>query len=219
MAFSGKDTSPEKQTGFTFNGREVILSKTRGAPTTGKEKSGFYSEKKKIEAITIFAVTGNIAEVERLTGVTRYIFKTWQRESWFHEVLEELRNENDHQFDAAFTSIIEKLIGAINDRVANGDHVVLRDGTIIRKPVSLRDVIGAMMITIDKRQLLRGKPTSRSESVSVENRLEKLVSQFENLAKKGRPTNAPTAALEGLSAPDPVIVEGTYQEVKKNGSQ
>ena len=209
-------TNPEKRTGFTFNGREIVLAKTRGAPPTGKEKPGFYSDKKKVEALTIFAVTGNIAEVERLTGVTRHIFKKWQKEEWFHEALEDLRNENDHQFDAAFTDIIEKLIGAINDRVANGDHVVLRDGTIIRKPVSLRDVIGAMMITIDKRQLLRGKPTSRSESVSVENRLEKLVMHFESLAKKGRPTIKPASgdALTGLGAPDPVLLEGTYVEGK-----
>ena len=217
MAFGEqKDVGQDKKTGFTFNGREVVLAKTRGAPPTGKHKSGFYSEKKKIEAITIFAVTGNIAEVERLTGVTRYIFKTWQREPWFHEALDELRNENDHQFDAAFTSIIDKLIGAINDRVANGDHVVLRNGEIIRKPVSLRDVIGAMMITIDKRQLLRGRPTSRTESVSVENRLEKLVSHFETLAKKGRPIKetTPTTDVEGLSAPDPVVLMGTYTEAK-----
>ena len=213
-----KDVSPDKKTGFTFKGREIVLSKTRGAPTTGKEKKGFYTDKKKVEALTIFAVTGNIAEVERLTGVTRHIFKKWQKEEWFADTLEDLRSENDHQFDAAFTSIIEKLIGAINDRVANGDHVVLRDGTIIRKPVSLRDVIGAMMITIDKRQLLRGKPTQRSESVTVENRLEKLVSHFETLAKKGRPTKetAPTTDVEGFSAPDPVILEDTYVEDKGN---
>ena len=219
MAFDHKDvTNPEKRTGITFQGREIILAKTRGGNTAGGrgDKQGFFSEKKKLEAMTIWAVTGNIAEVTRLTGIDYSVFKRWQKEPWFQEALEELRNENDHKFDSAFTDIIDKLIGAINDRVANGDHVVLRNGEIIRKPVSLRDVIGAMMITIDKRQLLRGKPTSRSESVTVENRLEKLVSHFETLAKKGRPVKQsdPTAAVEGLSAPDPVVMDGTYKEVQ-----
>lgn len=218
MAFDHKDvTNPEKRTGVTFNGREIVLAKTRGGNTAGGKghKQGFWSEKKKIEAMTVWAVTGNIAEVTRLTGIDYAVFKGWQKEQWFQEALEELRNENDHKFDAAFTDIVAKLIDAINDRVANGDHVVLRNGEIIRKPVSLRDVIGAMMITIDKRQLLRGKPTSRSESVTVENRLEKLVSHFETLAKKGRPIKevAPTADVAGLSAPDPVVQDGTYQEV------
>lgn len=214
MAFAGKDVSEEKHTGFTFKGREIVLSKTRGAPPTGNEKQGFHTDKKRIEALTIFAITGNIAEVERLTGVSRHMFKKWQKEEWFHEALDDLRNENDSQFDAAFTGIIEKLIGAINDRVANGDFIVLRDGSLIRKPVSLRDVIGAMMITIDKRQLLRGKPTSRSESVTVENRLEKLVEHFESLAKKGRPAkeHTPTGPQTGLGAPDPVLLGGTYVE-------
>lgn len=222
MAFDLKDVSPEKKTGITFGGREIVLAKARGGNTAGGrgEKQGFYSEKKKIEAMTVWAITGNIAEVTRLTGVHYAIFKKWQKEPWFQEALEELRSENDHKFDSAFTDIISKLIDAINDRVANGDHVVLRNGEIIRKPVSLRDVIGAMMITIDKRQLLRGKPTSRSESVTVENRLEKLVSHFETLAKKGRPIKetAPTSSVVGLSAPDPVVLEGTYVEGEQSAS-
>lgn len=201
-----------ENTGFTFKGKDIVLSKTRGRPPTGKEKPGFYSDKKKIEALTVYAITGNISEVERLTGVTRHMFKKWQKEEWFTQTLEELRSENDTVFDAAFTKIIEKLIGSINDRVDNGDFVVLRDGSLIRKPVSLRDVIGAMMITIDKRQLLRGKPTSRSESVSVENRLEKLVQHFESLAKKGRPKTAPTASQDGLQAPLPLLVEDTPEQ-------
>lgn len=204
MAFSGKDVSPEKHTGFTFKGREIILSKTRGSPPTAREKKGFYSEQKKIEALTIFAVTGNIAEVERLTGVTRFIFKKWQKEAWYQEVLEDLRAENDSTFDAAFTKILEKLIGAIDDRVVNGDFVVLKDGSLIRKPVTLRDAVGAMMITVDKRQLLRGKPTSRTETTSVEKKLEKLVEQFESLAKKGRPV---AIVPDDQDMPEPLLAE------------
>lgn len=219
MSFDSKDVSPEKKTGFTFKGREIVLSKTRGNPEHFKNhKSGFYTDKKKVEALTVYAITGNIAEVERLTGVTRHSFKKWQQEEWYKEALDELRSENDSVFDASFTKIIEKLINSINDRVDNGDHVVLRNGDIIRKPVSLRDVIGAMMITIDKRQLLRGKPTSRSESVSVENRLEKLVQHFESLAKKGRPAvkSAPTSHQDGLQAPSPLLVMDEDQPQEGN---
>lgn len=208
MVGDQKDVSPEKRTGFTHEGKEIVLSKQRGRPPTGRAAANpnFFSDKKKIEAVTIYAVTGNVSEVERITGVSRATFKKWQQEEWYLQLIEQLRNENDGKFESVATEILNKLTDAINDRVERGDYVVLKDGSMIRKPVTLRDLIGAMMITFDKRQMVRGRPTSRSESVSIEGRLEKIIDQFTQLSKKSTADRSPVGTFE---TPQPTLVEET----------
>lgn len=147
----------------------------------------------------------------KLTGVGQKMLQAWKKEQWWKDGLEEIRNENDHQFDAAFTGILEKVINAINDRLITGDEIVFKDGTRAMKQVSLRDLVGALAYTMDKRQVIRGRPTSRTETVSVDNRLDKLVTHFTSLSKKGKAEagqpaeKAPVVAKEVPVAPQPLL--------------
>lgn len=195
MAFQGKDVSPDKRTGFTFRGKEIILSKTRGAPFRGLVgkgmEKGIYPEEKRIEAVTLYAATGHFGRTSDLCGVPEATVRAWRKTEWFNELLREVRQENNEKIDSKFTEIIEKSLEQLVDRVENGDHHVLRDGTLVRKPISAKDLSLVAAINVDKRQLLRGEPTSRAETVgTVEEkavgRLEKLAETFENLARYGR---------------------------------
>jgi transposase-like protein len=196
LAFNGKDAGQDKHTGFTFNGKEIILSKTRGRPFTGLVKKGMergiYPEEKRIEAVALYAATGNFQRVEELSGVPVQSLKNWRKQEWFRELLREIREENNEKIDAKFTEIIEGALEQLGDRIANGDWVVTARGQLVRKPVNAKDLSLVGAINIDKRQLLRGEATSRSETIgdkSTEkqvNRLEKLAETFENLARFGR---------------------------------
>lgn len=199
MAFADNspDTRPEKKTGFTFRGKEIILSKTRGAPFTGLVKKGMergiYPEEKRIEAVTIYAATGHFGRTSELTKLPESLIRQWRKQSWFQELLREIRSENNEKLDAKFTEIVDAALDQLSDRITHGDHVVLRDGSLVRRPVTAKDLSLVSAINIDKRQLLRGEPTSRSESLgTVEQqtvgRLEKLAETFEQLAKHGRIT-------------------------------
>lgn len=184
-----------EKTGFTFRGKEIILSKTRGRPFSGLVKKGMakgiYPEQKRIEAVTIYAATGVLARTSELTGIPYRTLQLWKKEPWWQDLLYEIRAENNEKIDVKFTEIIESALDQLSDRIKNGDHHVLRDGTLIRKPVAAKDLSLVAAINVDKRQLLRGEPTSRSEAIGkVEegpvNRLEKLAETFENLARLGR---------------------------------
>lgn len=196
MAFedNAPDVRPEKKTGFTFRGRQIVLSKSRGAPFTGLVKKGMergiYPEEKRIEAVTIYAATGHFGKTAELTKVPEHLIRQWRKQDWFKELLNEVRAENNEKLDAKFTEIVEKSLEQLVDRVENGDYHVLRDGSTVRKPIAAKDLSLVAAINVDKRQLLRGEPTSRSESVDkvvgpVE-RLENLAKTFEDLAKHGR---------------------------------
>lgn len=184
MAFAGKDCSPDKHTGFTYKGREIILSKTRGRPMHPHWKKGYYTDKERIEAVALYAATGSFPRVNELTGISVTSLRGWAKEEWFHTLLDEIRAENDHQIDAKFNEIIVGALDQLGDRVLNGDLVLNKDGELVRKPVGARDLSIVTAINIDKRQLLRGKPTHRTETVanqSVEQRLANLANEFKKL--------------------------------------
>lgn len=186
MAFQGNDVVEDKKTGYTFKGLPIILSKTRGRPPSGKMvvgKPGWWSEKKKIEALTILAATGVYKEVEKLTGVPASTVRVWMREQWARDLLDEIRGENDQAIDSKFTQIMHSALEQLSDRVENGDVKVLKDGSTLRVPIAARDLAIVTAINVDKRQLLRGKPTSRSEQVTENSRLQKLEQMFLKLAK------------------------------------
>lgn len=187
MGFVGKDVSEEKQTDFTFKGLPLLLIKTRGRPPSGKMavgKTGWWSEKKRIEATTLFAATGNFSEVSRLSGVPAQTLKSWSKEDWFLRLLEDIRAENDQQIDAKFSKIVNTALDQVLDRLENGDTVLLRDGSAVKKPIGARDLSQITSMNVDKRQLLRGKPTSRTEKISENDRLQKLENMFLKLAEK-----------------------------------
>lgn len=197
MAFKGNDVLDDKRTDLTFRGQPIILSKTRGAPKKGLVamgiERGMYPPEKMIEAATIYAATGSLEKTAELTKVPEKILSKWRRQPDFQALLREVWEENNEKIDARLTRIIEKSLDALLDRLDNGDFHVTRDGKLVRKPISAKELSLVQAINVDKRQLLRGLPTSRSEGQGspqekLVQRLEKLASTFEDLAKHGRRT-------------------------------
>lgn len=186
MAFAGKDVLEDKKTGYTFKNLPILLSKTRGRPPSGKMavgKYGWWSEKKRIEALTVFAALGQYNRVEELTGVPANTVRQWLKEQWARDLLDEIRSENDHAIDAKFTEIVTTALKGLSERLENGDSKVLRDGSLVKVPVGAKDLAIITAINVDKRQLLRGKPTTRSEQITEGSRLQRLEQMFLKLAK------------------------------------
>lgn len=197
MAFAANvpTVSKNKRTGLTFRGKEIVLSKTAGAPKKGLVAKGIakgmFPDEKKIEAATIYAVTGSLPRAAELSGVPIQTLRSWRAQEDFQALLREVWEENNEKIDAQYTDIIEKTLVQLLDRLNNGDHRISPLGAVVRVPISAKDLQGIQASTVDKRQLLRGLPTSRSESgVSVKEttvkRLEQLAETFESLARLGR---------------------------------
>lgn len=193
MALKGIDVSEDKKSGFKFQGKEIILSKTRGRPVTGLVKKGIergiYPKGKQLEAALLYAATGNYELASEKSSVPIKFIRKWSLEPWFKDILLEFRHENLTKLDAAFTEVIDKAMVEIKDRLENGDSVVTKSGAIVKKPVGIRDLALVQAINIDKRQLIRGEPTSRSESKSVDATkvLEDLAEKFTAIVNKKRP--------------------------------
>jgi len=207
MAFvsNSPNTKPEKRTGFTFRGNEIVLSKTHGRPFNGiRKKEGWYPDAKRIEVVTLYACLGNPDTISELANVPAWTIRNWVKTPWFKELLEEIRTENNEKMDAKFAQIVEKAQDCILDRLENGDHLILRDESTIRKPINAKDLAAISSLTVDKRQIIRNKPTSISQSVNSgevnEDKLKLLAKTFIELVNKKEIKE--------------VTVEGSYTEVK-----
>lgn len=150
-----------------------------------RRKPGWYPEEKKIEVATLFAAgVTNSTELERLTGVKSTSIREWRTNDWWVELLERIHMAHDQETVSQFTQIVDKSLEVIQDRLQNGDYIYdKRTGEVIRKPVSMRDAASVNSSIVDKRQLLRGKPTSRSESVGTQERLDKLAQEFKKFSE------------------------------------
>lgn len=167
------------------SGPGTYVERLLAGKTRLKKKHGWWPEEKRIEVASLFAagVTSS-RELERLTGVPDTAIREWRTKDWWPELLETIHATVDHETVSKLTKIVDKSLELVQDRLNNGDYVVnMKTGQVFRKPVSVRDATVVASTVVDKRQLLRGKATSRSEKVSVDDRLTKLALEFKRFAE------------------------------------
>jgi len=179
---------PENRTGYYYKNQEIQLVKSQGQPYNGLKKlgmeKGVFPKEKEIEAATIFAVTGDINQTCELTGIQPVHFRKLIKTEGFQDLLKEIKEENSEKFGAKFAEIVNKAQDILLQRLEHGDPKLLRDGSIVYLPVSMRDTAVVVSTNFDKLQLLQGKPTSRVESLSVSAKLEALAEKFVKITNK-----------------------------------
>ena len=139
-----------------------------------------WPEKKRIEVATAHAMGLTAPIIEATTGVDRQTVRRWRLEDWFKDIIHEIQQEDDVQVDAKLTKLVGKSLDTLVDRLENGDFMYSReDQKFVRKPLSTRDAIKLSEVSFDKRNLLRGKPTSISaKQEQMSDRLLKLAAEF-----------------------------------------
>lgn len=181
-----------KTRGNTYVER-LIRGKTRL-----KKAKGWYPEDKKIEVCALFAsgVT-NSKELEELTGINANTIRAWRAQDWWVDMLEKIHVAHDQNLASSMTKIVDKALEQLQDRIENGDYIHDKyTGEVYRKPLSGRDAATITSVIVDKRQLLRGQPTSRTDSGGSVARLEKLAAEFAKFVKARDVT--PEATIENI---------------------
>lgn len=144
----------------------------------------FHSDAKKVEVVTTYLILGKAPLVEAATGVPRGTIRTWKMQPWWKEMEADIRSEEDVELDGKLSKIVDRTLDTVIDRIEHGDYILdSRSGTVKRVPVKMKDAHKVSVDLIDKRNLLRGKPTSRVEKVGVDDTMLKLAEQFKEWAK------------------------------------
>ena len=127
-------------------------------------------------AAQLYAVVGNFKKVSRQTGIPDTTLLYWRdnKDEWV-TMYEQIRAEKRDELDAHFTSILDKAMEGLQDRLQNGDEYFdAKTGQHYRKKVSARDLVIVGGSVFDKRQILNNQPTSVRGTVSAEDRLKEL---------------------------------------------
>lgn len=165
-------------------GRYVYIKNNK----TKAGQLGRWKEAKKVEVVTTYLSTGNLAETGRLSGVPIKTLEQWKTSDWWKEMEKQIRSDEDQQLDAKLTKIIDKTLEKLVDSIENGEHVYdQRTGQIKRMPAKMRDLNNAFNTILDKRQLIRKQPTKIVEQTTTANQLQNLADQFAKFVQKTLP--------------------------------
>lgn len=157
-----------------------------------------WSEKKKLDALALFASTGSATLVSNQLGVPYKTIETWRRTDWWKEGIAGIRNSENDVLDAKLTKALDKALDSVMDRIDNGEYIYdQKTGKIKRAPAKLRDVNHALNSIIDKRQLIRKLPTRITESSTSEAQLRQLAQQFAEFTKKITPPEKIVEYIDG----------------------
>lgn len=100
------------------------------------------------------------------TNIPQQTVNYWARKSdEFRGYVEDIRAKHQSRLDSRITSAIDSLMDQLEDRIENGDYkydAKLMDN--VRVPMTGKDLVQVFKEVYDRRAMLRGEPTSRSDS-------------------------------------------------------
>lgn len=172
--------------------RAVPSKKKR--PTTGVNNM-HYSDSQKLEAVTTYLALGNLVLTASVLKIPEFTLRNWKQKDWWKEIEGELAVQDDIQLSSRLKRIIETTLSATEDRIKNGDWIYNnKEGSLMRKPVNLRDVHKVTMDLVDKREHLAGKQAPQVSIEALDDRLLKLAEKFAEIAKTN--TKAPVEVTD-----------------------
>ena len=129
----------------------------------------FYTDAKKVEVVTTYLILGKAPLVEAATGVPRGTIRQWKTMPWWKVLEAQIHADEDQALDGRLSKIVDRTLDTVVDRIEHGDYILdSRSGTVKRVPVKMRDAHKVSIDLIDKRNLLRGKPTRITEKIGRE---------------------------------------------------
>lgn len=154
----------------------------------------WHSDNQKIEAVTVWLATGNLALTAATLNIPEVTMRRWKALPWWKQMVEDIRSEENLALDARLSKVVNKSVEALLDRVEHGDFQFdQRTGTMIRKPISARDASTVTRDMIDRRELLQGKKVEVKDTTrKIDEKLLMLATEFARFAQSKTVTNEPS---------------------------
>ena len=143
-----------------------------------------YTAYQRIDAIFAYFVTGYIREAARLCGISEGTMLSWAQSSWWKSAIQKVKEIKQDELDVQYTSIIDRTVTAIVDRLEHGEEKISKGGTKVRVGVGAKDLMLINAMAFDKRALVRRDPTEITQkTITVEDRNNILAEQFKKIAR------------------------------------
>lgn len=185
LVSSVKNVPPSAVTGFTYGDKHIVATGQPGKPVkTARHNKKWWPDAKKIEAATLHAALGDLNKTATLTKIPLSVLKQWKNEDWWMSTQQQVRRDNLEKMDAAISNVLDGAINKIAENVEKGDSMYdIKRGTVVKVPMSGRDLAIVAGTLFDKRQLIRGEATKITKTEDQTAMLEKLAAKFAALSK------------------------------------
>lgn len=176
------DTSEDKLSGYTLDGKEIILGKKRG-PGYRISNPNYFNLEQKTDACALYCVYGDVDQVSEMTGIPAKVLREWKDEPWWKEIQKKVFVEQNEKLASRISGVLDRSLDHLVDRLDNGDYLWdVRKSKLVRKPVDTKVLANVFNTLVTRRQLIRGEPTSITSQLAVDDRLKLLAQQFEKFA-------------------------------------
>jgi transcriptional regulator with XRE-family HTH domain len=147
------------------------------------------------QAAAYYLAYGTQERVADKTGIPATTIQKWRESEWWPSLINRAKLVQLDKLDATLSTAIDETSQELLDRIRNGDYVVLKrtdeDGNetakMVRKPIGGKELAIIMAVSIDKRQLLRGLPTSISRTDGKLGKLAGTLRKIEQLTTVDNP--------------------------------
>lgn len=158
------------------------------SPSVSRQVGKWYTDAQKLNALKLWLITGNLREVSASMNIKYDTLKTWKASKWWVEMSEDIRTEGHIALSHKMQQVANKAIEVTMERLENGDHVVdQRTGSLIRKPVNMRDAHQAAISFQDRAlKLETGRQTEHNPAVV--DRLQSIADAFAKMIKPPKNT-------------------------------
>jgi len=174
----------EVSSGYFLDGQEISVTPRRGRPLKADHHNpSWFPQQTKIDACTMYCVYGDVDEVSKLTKVPVKYIRQWKEEPWWNEIQKKVFVEQNEKLGSRISTVLDRSLTEIEERLTNGDYLWdIRKSKLVRKPIDTKILSTLFNNLVNRRQLIRGEPTSITNKVGVDDRLKFLAEQFEKFA-------------------------------------
>ena len=124
-----------------------------------------YTEGQKITAATVVILTGSLQRAAKESGVPWRRVKKWQMNSpWWDKVVTKVRRQKAKEIDDNLSRLIDTCLKDLETKLTDGETVLNKNGDTVSVPLKTDTLLRVFNSLFDRRQVVRGDPTSISQS-------------------------------------------------------
>lgn len=148
------------------------------------DKRARYADSQKTEALKLWLICGNLATVSATLDIGYKTLQSWRYSQWWEDLANELKKEGRIKLNHRLKTIASKALDEIEDRLENGDIVILPTGELSRRKVSAQIAHRIASDFVEKSIDIEDNEKREIAQEKVVDRLQALAEAFTRFSKK-----------------------------------
>jgi transposase-like protein len=138
-----------------------------------KDVSSTYPQEKRLQVISDYLLSGNLAEVSRKHDIPYVTLVTWKDADWWVSAAEDMLQNYKEELKAKQRKILDRTYSELEDRLDNGDEIFDKEHGHVRIKVRANHLAAIADTTLKANQLLSNLPTQIT-NVNIDSLADKL---------------------------------------------